>query len=104
MLSGISLCWLDLFLTFSLYFYMLSNLENGGEFNHEKQDFYRKIAQALYTINRHAKAAPKPQHLYTIKKEAIEKLLKEKKAKKIGLHFSNNPKYSNQHSTLLIKV
>lgn len=63
-----------------------------------------KIAQALFTINRHAKAAPKPQHLYTIKKEAIEKLLKEKKAKKIGLHFSNNPKYSNQHSTLLIKV
>src|SRR5699024_8826721 len=35
---------------------------------------------------------------------AIEKLLKEKKAKKIGLHFSNNAKYSNQHSTLLIKV
>lgn len=63
-----------------------------------------EIAKAIYTINRHAKAAPKPQHLYTIKKVAIEQLLKEKKAEKIGLHFSNNPKYSNQHSTLLVKV
>src|SRR5690625_3880515 len=62
------------------------------------------IAKALYTINRHAKAAPKPQHLYEIKKQAIEKLLKEKKAKKVGLHYSNNPKLSNQHSTLLVKV
>ncbi|MBO1003576.1 YkyB family protein [Pseudogracilibacillus auburnensis] len=63
-----------------------------------------EIAKAIYTINRHAKAAPKPQHLYYIKKEAIEKLLKEKKAEKVGLHFSNNPKFSNQHSTLLVKV
>src|SRR5699024_5732580 len=30
--------------------------------------------------------------------------LKEKKATKVGLHFSKNPKYSNQHSTLLIQV
>src|SRR5699024_90606 len=62
------------------------------------------LAKAIYTINRHAKAAPKPQHLYAIKKRAIEQLLKEKKAEKIGLHFSDNPKYSNQHSTLLVKV
>jgi len=63
-----------------------------------------ELAKAIYTVNRHAKAAPKPQHLYAIKKDAIEKLLKEKKAKKIGLHFSNNPKFSNQYSTLLVKV
>ncbi|MEI3611045.1 YkyB family protein [Pseudogracilibacillus sp. SO30301A] len=63
-----------------------------------------EIAKAIYTINRHAKAAPEPQHLYMIKKQAIEQLLKEKKAEKLGLHFSNNPKYSNQHSTLLVKV
>lgn len=63
-----------------------------------------EIARAIYTINRHAKAAPEPQHLYTIKKEALSLLLKKNKAKKIGLHFSNNPKFSNQHSTLLIKV
>ncbi len=62
------------------------------------------LAKAIYTINRHAKTAPKPQHLYHIKKKTIERLLKEKRAKKIGLHFSNRPKLSNQHSTLLVKV
>lgn len=62
------------------------------------------IAQALFSINRHAKTAPEPQHLYSIKKEAIHKLISESRAKKIGLHFSDRPKRSNQHSTLLIKV
>lgn len=62
------------------------------------------IAQAIFTVNRHAKTAPEPQHLYFVKKEAINKLLKEQRAKKIGLHFSEHPKYSNQHSTLLVKV
>lgn len=62
------------------------------------------LAKAIFTINRHAKTAPEPQHLYYIKKETINRLLKEKKAKKIGLHFSNHPKFSNQHSTLLVKV
>src|SRR5699024_6926017 len=62
------------------------------------------LAQAIYTINRHAKTAPEPQHLYHIKKKTIERLLKEKRAKKIGLHFSNRTKLSNQHSTLLVKV
>ncbi len=63
-----------------------------------------EIARAIFIINRHAKAAPEPQHLYKIKKIAIEKLLQQNEAEKIGLHFSNNPKFSNQHSTLLIKV
>jgi hypothetical protein len=62
------------------------------------------IAKALYTINRHAKTAPNPKHLYAIKKEAINQLLQKKQAQKIGLHFSNHPKLSNQHSTLLVKV
>ncbi|RKQ37333.1 YkyB family protein [Oceanobacillus halophilus] len=63
-----------------------------------------ELAKALYTINRHAKTAPEPKHLYYIKKETISKLLKEKRANKIGLHFSDHPKFSNQHSTLLVKV
>lgn len=63
-----------------------------------------EIAKAIFTVNRHAKAALKPQHLYKIKKEAINRLLKEGKAEKVGLHFSNNPRLSNQHSILLIKV
>ncbi|MFC4556938.1 YkyB family protein [Virgibacillus kekensis] len=62
------------------------------------------LAKALYTINRHAKTAPEPQHLYHIKKETIKHLLEEKRAEKVGLHFSNHPKFSNQHSTLLVKV
>lgn len=63
-----------------------------------------ELARAIFTINRHAKTAPEPKHLYHIKKESINRLLKEKRAEKIGLHFSNHPKFSNQHSTLLVKV
>ena len=63
-----------------------------------------EIAKAIFTINRHAKTASEPQHLYQIKKEAIDRLLSENRAKKIGLHFSNHPKFSNQHSTILISV
>src|SRR5699024_8261188 len=69
-----------------------------------KQYSMNEIAQAIFIVNRHAKTAPQPQHLYAIKKAALQKLLKEKKATKVGLHFSKNPKYSNQHSTLLIQV
>ena len=64
----------------------------------------QEIAKALFSINRHAKTAPEPQHLYHIKKETINKLLSENRAKKIGLHFSDRPKLSNQHSTLLVSV
>jgi hypothetical protein len=63
-----------------------------------------ELAQALFTINRHAKTAPEPKHLYFIKKETINKLIREKRANKVGLHFSDHPKFSNQHSTLLVKV
>lgn|SRR5690625_2805350 len=63
-----------------------------------------EISKAIFTINRHAKTAPEPQHLYHIKKEAIDRLLAENRAKKVGLHFSNHPKLSNQHSTILISV
>ncbi|HLR14236.1 MAG TPA: YkyB family protein, partial [Bacillota bacterium] len=64
----------------------------------------QELAEAIYTVNRHAKTAPEPQHLYHLKKEAIHRLLEDDKAKKIGMHFSDHPKLSNQHSTLLIQV
>lgn len=64
----------------------------------------REIAKALFVINRHAKTALEPKELYSMKKQAIEKLLTEKQAKKIGLHFSRQPKLSKQHSTLLVQV
>ncbi|MEF2293365.1 MULTISPECIES: YkyB family protein [Virgibacillus] len=62
------------------------------------------LAKAIYTVNRHAKTAPDPKHLYYIKKATINELLKKNLAKKVGLHFSKHPKYSNQHSTLLVQV
>lgn len=64
----------------------------------------RDLAESLFIVNRHAKTAPEPKHLYDIKKHTIEKLIKENRAKKIGLHFSEHPKLSQQHSTLLIEV
>ncbi|UFU00867.1 hypothetical protein KO561_08020 [Radiobacillus kanasensis] len=68
--------------------------------NQEVQD----IARALFIVNKHAKTAPDPKYLYQLKKEAIKKLLEEKAATKIGLHFSDHPKFSHQHSTLLVQI
>ncbi|WP_226578222.1 YkyB family protein [Halobacillus litoralis] len=64
----------------------------------------RELAESLFIVNRHAKTAPEPKHLYDIKKHTIDKLLKENRAKKVGLHFSDHPKFSQQHSTLLIEI
>ncbi|GEM01204.1 YkyB-like protein [Halolactibacillus halophilus] len=63
-----------------------------------------EIAQALFVINRHAKTAIDPKELYGLKKQTIDQLLKTNQAKKIGLQYSNRPKLSCQHSTLLVKV
>lgn len=63
-----------------------------------------QIAKALFVINRHAKTALNPRELYNLKKRAIIELLKNGDAQKIGLHYSDHPKLSHQHSTLLVKV
>lgn len=63
----------------------------------------RQIAIAIYTVNRHAKTAPNNKDLYMLKKLALEKLVHSGNAKKIGLHFSDNPKLSKQYSTTLIE-
>lgn len=68
------------------------------------QPTIRNLSQALFVVNRHAKTAPEPKFLYLLKKKALEKLIKENKAQKCGLHFSNNPKYSQQRSDLLVSV
>jgi hypothetical protein len=62
------------------------------------------LAKAIFTVNRHAKTALNPSFLYLLKKKAIEKLISEGKAKKVGLHFSPNPKYSKQQSDVLVSV
>ena len=63
----------------------------------------RELAIAIYTVNRHAKTAPDNRSLYQLKKEAITKLLNSGDAEKIGLHFVENPKFSKQHSTVLVR-
>lgn len=60
------------------------------------------LSQAIFIVNRHAKTAPNPKFLYKLKAVALQKLLKEGKAKKVGLHFSNNPRFSQQQSDVLV--
>lgn len=63
----------------------------------------KNLSQAIFTVNRHAKTALNPKFLYGLKKAALEKMIKEKKATKEGLHFSRNPKLSQQQSDVLVK-
>lgn len=62
-----------------------------------------RIATAIYTVNRHAKTAIDNKFLYELKKLALHKMITENKAKKIGLHFVRNPKFSQQQSSVLIQ-
>ncbi|MEH7383895.1 YkyB family protein [Bacillus sp. JJ1521] len=62
------------------------------------------LARAIFVVNRHAKTAPNPKFLYLLKRKALEKLISEGKAKKEGLHFSRNPKNSQQQSDVLISA
>lgn len=61
------------------------------------------IAQAIFTVNRHAKTAPDNQYLYALKKEALNLMIEQQRAQKIGLHFSKNPQKSQQQSSVLVK-
>ncbi|WP_082732036.1 YkyB family protein [Sporosarcina sp. HYO08] len=63
----------------------------------------RQLAIAIYTVNRHAKTALDNRSLYSLKKMALDKLIQMGHAEKIGLHFVDNPKFSKQHSTVLVR-
>ncbi|MFX3624071.1 MAG: YkyB family protein [Ectobacillus sp.] len=63
-----------------------------------------QLSQAIFVVNRHAKAATHPKYLYWLKKKALENLILEGKAHKKGLHFSRNPKLSQQQSDVLVHV
>lgn len=67
------------------------------------QPTVENLAQAIFTVNRHAKTAPNPKFLYKLKQEALFKLINEGKAKKVGLHFSSNPRFSQQQSDVLVE-
>lgn len=60
------------------------------------------LSKALFIVNRHAKTAIDSKYLYQLKHATIKKMLAEGKAKKIGLHFSRNPKFSQQQLDVLI--
>lgn len=60
------------------------------------------LAKAIFTVNRHAKTATNPKYLYLLKKKALLKMIQEGRAEKAGLHFSNNPKNSQQQSDVLV--
>ncbi len=62
------------------------------------------LTHAIFSVNRHAKTAPDPKFLYLLKRKALEKLVQEGKAKKVGLHFSRNPKNSKQQSDVLVSA
>lgn len=47
------------------------------------------IAQSIYVINKRVKQVSDPNHLYKLKYDALTKLLKENKAKKLYLHRFN---------------
>lgn len=61
------------------------------------------LSQAIFTVNKHAKTAINPQFLYQLKKTAIEKMIRENKAEKTGLHYSRNPKFSQQQSDVSVQ-
>ncbi|MFB7140602.1 YkyB family protein [Gottfriedia sp. NPDC056225] len=61
-----------------------------------------EIFQAIFVVNKHAKTALEPSELYSLKRQAIIKLIDKGIAKKVGLHFSNNPRASKQQSDVLI--
>ena len=62
-----------------------------------------EISQAIFTVNRHAKTASDNQYLYALKKEALNKMILQNRAQKLGLHFSKNPQKSQQQSSVLVK-
>ncbi|OHX38764.1 YkyB family protein [Cytobacillus oceanisediminis] len=67
------------------------------------QPTVENLSQAIFTVNRHAKTAPNPKFLYKLKHDALQKLIREGKAQKAGLHYSCNPKNSQQQSDVLVK-
>jgi len=77
---------------------------NDGMTEHDpREEIVLALSQAIFTVNKHAKTASDPKYLYQLKKEALLKLLREKKAEKIGLQFSKNPGLSQQRSDVLVQ-
>ncbi|OIK05199.1 YkyB family protein [Bacillus sp. MUM 13] len=76
--------------------------QNKGQTDDNDHAEANSLAQAIFIINKHAKTAPEPKQLYELKRLSLNKLLSEGKAKKMGLHFSDHPKFSAQQSDVII--
>ncbi len=63
----------------------------------------QELSEAIFTVNKHAKTAQNPKFLYQLKGASLEKMISMGIAKKIGLHFSNNPKNVQQTSSVLVE-
>ncbi|MFJ7728873.1 YkyB family protein [Neobacillus sp. NPDC097160] len=61
------------------------------------------LAQAVFIVNRHAKTATNSKFLYKLKQESLKKMINEGKARKVGLHFSEHPRNSQQQSDVLVE-
>lgn len=66
-------------------------------------DKIKQIAEAIFIVNRHSKTALDPTYLYQLKQAAIQQLIQEGHAKKIGLQYTNRPKNCRQHSLVLVQ-
>lgn len=62
-----------------------------------------QLASAIYSVNRHAKTATDNKYLYELKRLTIEKMIETGRAKKVGLHFVKNPRFSQQQSSVLVQ-
>jgi hypothetical protein len=89
---------------------MYNKMKGEHTLNHDQKNPLSKtnltienLAQAVFIVNRHAKTATNPKFLYKLKQEALKKLIQEGKAKKVGLHFSQNPRNSQQQSDVLVE-
>lgn len=63
-----------------------------------------KVQVAIYTVNRHAKAALTPKYLYFLKRHALQKMLNEGHAEKVGIHQIFESNFKKQNSAVLVKV
>ena len=77
------------------------NPNNGPRGNESASDTL--LAQAVFVVNKHAKTALEPKALYDLKRLALNKLLTEGRARKTGLHFSDNPRFSAQQSDVIVE-
>lgn len=77
----------------------MNDTKGHSEMNETSTD---SLAQAIFIVNKHAKTALEPKNLYNLKRLTLNKLLTEGKAKKLGLHFSDNPRFAAQQSDVII--